>query len=153
MGPFLDEDFRADRRLYLGKASTLPAQENTTPGRAMDMRHLPGGATPIHQQRWSNPAKSGPGWGASQHICRRPLTEYRAYTHDFTLPQEKDWDDQHQGVAQDGSLKREASPQVVPGRVARSVTEADLSNPNVPIDLSSHWFTKEDHNLLLFSTQ
>ncbi|CAG6006330.1 unnamed protein product [Menidia menidia] len=48
---------RSDKRLYQGKCSTLPAQENAAPGRCAERVNLPGGATPTHQQRWSNPAR------------------------------------------------------------------------------------------------
>lgn len=138
MGPhYLDVPYRSDRRPYIGKSSTLPAQENTTPGRCTEIANLPGGATPTHahHQRWSNPGDSGPAWGTAQHTCRRPLTEYRVYSHDFATAQGKEWEGrQQQGTAQDGSLKRDCKPQIPP-RVPRSITDGDLSEPNV----SSWW--------------
>ncbi|GLD71911.1 uncharacterized protein AKAME5_002323500 [Lates japonicus] len=118
----------SDRRPYLGKSSTLHAQENTTPGRCMDMASLPGGATPTHtyHQRWSNPGESSPAWGTIQHTCRRPLTEYRVYSHDFTAPNGKEWEERQQ---QDDSLKQDCKPQIPP-KVPRSITDVDLSEPN-----------------------
>ncbi|KAM6987450.1 SAM domain-containing protein SAMSN-1a [Tautogolabrus adspersus] len=131
MGPqYLDVPFRSDRRPYLGKSSTLPSQENTTPGRCTDMATLPGGATPTHHQRWSNPGDSSPAWGTIQHTCRRPLTEYRVYSHDFATPHEKEWEEgQQQGTAQDDSLQQDSKPQIPP-KVLRSITDVDLSKPN-----------------------
>ncbi|KAM8768144.1 uncharacterized protein AB9X84_020257 [Acanthopagrus schlegelii] len=133
IGPhYLDVPYRSDRRPYMGKSSTLPAQENTTPGRCTEIANLPGGATPTHahHQRWSNPGDSGPAWGAAQHTCRRPLTEYRVYSHDFATAQGKEWEGkQQQGTAQDGSLKRDCKPKIPP-RVPRSSTDGDLSEPN-----------------------
>ncbi|CAB1349133.1 unnamed protein product, partial [Coregonus sp. 'balchen'] len=123
-GPYLD----VVRRSAPGCESVLPsAQENATlaPG-ATELRTGPGGpgAHP-RNQRWSNPAENAQAWGTSYHICRRPLTEYPVYAHDYTLPRAKDWD-KHQGLAQYGSLKRDPSPQGVP----ISVTDGDLCNPN-----------------------
>ncbi|XP_041849959.1 uncharacterized protein LOC121645536 [Melanotaenia boesemani] len=135
LGPnYLDIPYtsRSDKRLFLGKSSTLPAQENTTPGRCADMMvSLPGGATPTHHQRWSNPGDSSPAWGTVQHTCRRPLTEYRVYSHEFSPSPGKEWDGRHQPpMAQNDSLKRDSKPQIPP-RVPRSVTEVDLSDPNI----------------------
>ncbi|XP_037631699.1 SAM domain-containing protein SAMSN-1a [Sebastes umbrosus] len=136
MGPqYLDVPYRSDRRPYLGKSSTLPAQENATPGRCTDMATLPGGATPTHtyshhHQRWSNPGDSSPAWGTIQHTCRRPLTEYRVYSHDFTASPGREWEGrQQQATAQDDSLKQDSKPQIPP-KVTRSVTDVDLSEPN-----------------------
>ncbi|XP_046891988.1 SAM domain-containing protein SAMSN-1a [Hypomesus transpacificus] len=87
VGQYLDLAQGPARIPVPSRASTLPAQENTTPG-VPDLRKGPGGSsssTPSHQ-RWSNPAESTPAWGTSYHTCRRPLTEYRPYAHDFTLP-------------------------------------------------------------------
>ncbi|XP_035010702.1 SAM domain-containing protein SAMSN-1a isoform X1 [Hippoglossus stenolepis] len=131
MGPhYLDVPYRSDRRPYLGKSSTLPSQENTTPGRCTDMASLPGGATPTHtyHQRWSNPGDSSPSWGTVQHTCRRPLTEYRMYSHDFTPANGKEWEET-QEQAQDYSLKQDCKPQIPP-KVSRSVTDLDLSEPD-----------------------
>ncbi|XP_029302306.1 uncharacterized protein LOC115017758 [Cottoperca gobio] len=134
MGPhYLDVPYRSDRRLYLGKSSTLPAQENTTPGRCADMATLPGGATPTHthHQRWSNPGDSSPAWGTIQHTCRRPLTEYRMYSHDFTSSPVKEWEErQQQEAAQDDSVKQDCKPPISPN-IPRSMTDVDLSEPNV----------------------
>lgn len=134
MGPhYLDVPYRSDRRPYLGKSSTLPAQENTTPGKCTDMVTLPGGATPTHthHQRWSNPGDSSPAWGTVQHTCRRPLTEYRVYSHDLAAPHGKEWEGrQQQGTTQGDSLKRDCKAQIPP-KVPRSVTDVDLSEPNV----------------------
>ena len=132
MGPhYLDVPYRSDRRPYLGKSSTLPAQENATPGRCMDMASLPGGATPTHHQRWSNPGDSSPAWGTVQHTCRRPLTEYRVYSHDFSTSPAKEWEEkQQQATAQDNSLKRDCKPPIPP-KVPRSITDVDLSEQNV----------------------
>ncbi|KAK7883201.1 hypothetical protein WMY93_029375 [Mugilogobius chulae] len=87
----LDVKYRSDRRPYLDKCSTLPAQENNTPGRGLDKVSLPGGATPTHAQRWSNPGDCSPMWGGVVHTCRRPLTEYRVLSQDFTAAV-KDWE-------------------------------------------------------------
>lgn len=134
MGPhYLDVPYMSDRRPYLGKSSTLPAQENATPGRCIDMVTLPGGATPTHthHQRWSNPDDSSPAWGTIQHTCRRPLTEYRVHSRDFTMSPGKEWEgSQQQETAQDDSLKRDCKPQIPP-KVPRSITDVDLSEPNV----------------------
>nr|XP_008279921.1 PREDICTED: uncharacterized protein LOC103357240 [Stegastes partitus] len=125
MGPnYLDVPYRSDRRPHPGKSSTLPAQENATPGQCTDIVNLPGGATPTHHQHWSNPSDSSPAWGTIQHTCRRPLTEYRVYSHDFSAAHGKDWEGrQQQPMAQD------YKPQI-PQRVSRSITDVDLSEPN-----------------------
>ncbi|XP_061576485.1 SAM domain-containing protein SAMSN-1a [Cololabis saira] len=121
---------RSDRMLHLGKSSTLPAQENTTPGRCADVVILPGGATPTHHQRWSNPGDNNPAWGTVQHTCRRPLTEYRMYSPELTSPPEKESAGRQQPAAIQGdSLKRDRKPQIPP-KVPRSITEVDLSEPN-----------------------
>lgn len=134
MGPHhLDVPYRSDRRLCLGKSSTLPAQENTTPGRCTETVTLPGGATPTHtyHQRWSNPGDISPAWGTIQHTCRRPLTEYRTYSQDLATPNGKEWEGIHQqGTAQDGSLKWDCKTQIPP-KVPRSITDVNLSEPNV----------------------
>lgn len=133
IGPqYLDVPYRSDRRPYPGKCSTLPAQENTTPGRTIDMISLPGGATPTHHQRWSNPGDTSAAWGNNiQHTCRRPLTEYRVC--DFTTSNGKEWDGrQQQAVSRDESLKRDCKPQITP-KVPRSITDVDLSEPNVSL--------------------
>ncbi|MEQ2193914.1 hypothetical protein XENOCAPTIV_017701 [Xenoophorus captivus] len=98
---------RSDRMLYLGKSSTLPAQESTTLGRCADMVSLPGGATPTHHQRWSNPGDSSPAWGTIEHTCRWPLTEYRMLPHEFAMLHVKEGDGRQQPASdQNGSLKR-----------------------------------------------
>ncbi|KAM3615497.1 uncharacterized protein V6R79_002993 [Siganus canaliculatus] len=134
MGPhYLDVPYRSDKRPYLGKSSTLPSQENATPGRCSETVTLPGGATPTHthHQRWSNPGDGSPVWGTIQHTCRRPLTEYRVYSHDFSTPHGKEWEGrQLQGTPQDGNLKRDCKPKISP-KVPRSITDVDLSEPNV----------------------
>ncbi|XP_049431847.1 SAM domain-containing protein SAMSN-1a [Epinephelus fuscoguttatus] len=136
MGPhYLDVPYRSDRRPYLGKASTLPAQENTTPGRFTDVATLPGGATPTHthHQRWSNPGDSSPAWGNIQHTCRRPLTEYRAYSHDFSTSPAKEWEGRQQQVpAPNDHLTKDCKPQIPP-KVPRSITDVDLSEPNITL--------------------
>ncbi|XP_029964885.1 SAM domain-containing protein SAMSN-1a [Salarias fasciatus] len=127
---YLDVPYRSDRRPYMGKSSTLPAQENATPGRCSELINLPGGATPTHQQRWSNPGDGNSAWGAVQHTCRRPLTEYRVYSHDFASPHGKEWEGrQQQTAAQEGSLKQDCKPQILP-KVPRSITDVDLSEQN-----------------------
>ncbi|KAK5868428.1 hypothetical protein PBY51_009446 [Eleginops maclovinus] len=134
MGPhFLDVPYRSDRRPYIGKSATLPAQENTTPGRCSDMISLPGGATPTHtyNQRWSNPGDSSPAWGTVQHTCRRPLTEYRMFSHDFSSCPEKEWEEgQQQETAQGDILKRDCKPPTSPN-VPRSMTDVSLSEADV----------------------
>lgn len=132
IGPhYLDIPYRSDRRLGLGKSSTLPAQENATPGRCTETFTLPGGATPTHHQRWSNPGDVSPAWGAVQHTCRRPLTEYRAYSQDLAASNGKEWEERHeQGAGQDGSLKQGCKTKI-PLKVPRSITDVDLSEPNV----------------------
>ncbi|KAM9453032.1 uncharacterized protein ACWYII_012335 isoform 5-T5 [Salvelinus alpinus] len=121
-GPYLD----VVRRSAADCESVLPsAQENATlaPG-AMELRTGPGGPGAHPRNHcWSNPAENAPACGTSYHICRRPLTEYPVYAHDYTLPRAKD---KHQEVYQDESLKRDPSPQGVP----LSVTDVDLCNPN-----------------------
>ncbi|MEQ2175081.1 hypothetical protein GOODEAATRI_014566 [Goodea atripinnis] len=93
--------------LYLGKSSTLPAQESTTLGRCADMVSLPGGATPTHHQRWSNPVDSSAAWGTIEHTCRWPLTEYRMLPHEFAMLHVKEGDGRQQPASdQNGSLKR-----------------------------------------------
>nr|XP_057935481.1 SAM domain-containing protein SAMSN-1a isoform X2 [Doryrhamphus excisus] len=138
VGPqYLDVPHRSDTRLYLGKSSTLPTQENTSPGRCPDMISLPGGATPTHtyhhhhythNQRWSNPGDNSPAWGTVvQHTCRRPLTEYRACSHDFSQPHTKaEWQG---GQEHDGGLDTNCKPPIPP-KVTRSITEVDLAKPN-----------------------
>ncbi|XP_034557381.1 SAM domain-containing protein SAMSN-1a [Notolabrus celidotus] len=128
----LDVPFRSDRRLYQGKSSTLPAQENTTPGKCTEAATLPGGATPTHtyHQRWSNPGDTSPAWGAVQHTCRRPLTEYRVYSHDFSTPNEKEWEGrEEQGTAHDGSCQQDCKPEIPP-KVSRSITDLDQLKSN-----------------------
>ncbi|XP_040042855.2 SAM domain-containing protein SAMSN-1a [Gasterosteus aculeatus] len=130
--PYVDMPCMSDRRPYLGKSSTLPAQENATPGRRADAVGLPGGATPTHthRQRWSNPGDGSPAWGGVQHTCRRPLTEYRAYPHDFPEPPEKEWGGrQRQPTDQNDAPPRDCRPRIPP-KVSRSITDADLSEPN-----------------------
>ncbi|XP_019904974.2 SAM domain-containing protein SAMSN-1a isoform X1 [Esox lucius] len=120
-GPYLD----VVRRSAPGCESVQPsAQENAskTP-RAMELSSGPG--APARNQRWSNPAESTPSWGTSYHICHRPLTEYRVYANDYTLPRTKD-QERHQGPIHDGRLKRNTLLQ----GVSRSVTDVDLSDPN-----------------------
>ncbi|XP_061639163.1 SAM domain-containing protein SAMSN-1a isoform X2 [Phyllopteryx taeniolatus] len=133
MGPhYLNVPYRSERRIYLGKSSTLPTQENTTPGRCTDMISLSGGATPTHyhnhshNQRWSNLADNSPTWGTVQHTCRRPLTEYRLSSSDFSLLHGKKMQ-QHED--EDGSLSANCKP-LIPSNVTRSVTDLDLSEPN-----------------------
>ncbi|KAM9733683.1 SAM domain-containing protein SAMSN-1a isoform 1-T1 [Menidia menidia] len=121
---------RSDKRLYQGKCSTLPAQENAAPGRCAERVNLPGGATPTHQQRWSNPGESSPAWGTVQHTCRRPLTEYRVYSHEFSTPPAKEWDGKHRSeMAQSDGPTQDRKPQIPPN-VPRSATQVDLSEPN-----------------------
>ncbi|XP_035478789.2 hepatoma-derived growth factor-related protein 2-like [Scophthalmus maximus] len=145
VGPhYLDVPYRSDRRPYLGKSSTLPAQENATPGRCADMASLPGGATPTHtyhQQRWSNPGEGSPAWGTAQHTCRRPLTEYRVYAHEFATSSDgKEWEGREE-QARDHSLRRDRRPPVPP-KVPRSVTDVDLSEANVSLMLMCVLFVK-----------
>ncbi|XP_055022657.1 uncharacterized protein LOC129412607 [Boleophthalmus pectinirostris] len=130
-GNFLDVQYRCDRRPYLGKCSTLPAQENNTHKRGLDKVSLPGGATPTHAQRWSNPGDASPLWSSVPHTCHRPLTEYRALSQDLTVPPEKDWDQRQEklGLSQDSSLKRDSRPQLPP-RVPRSSTDVELTQGN-----------------------
>ncbi|XP_072310093.1 SAM domain-containing protein SAMSN-1a isoform X2 [Eucyclogobius newberryi] len=127
----LDIQYRCDRRPYLDKCSTLPAQENHTPGRGLDKVSLPGGATPTHAQRWSNPGDLSPLWSSVPHTCRRPLTEYRVLSQDFTATAVKDWDEGQQrlGPSLDSSLIRDSKPPAPP-KVSRSVTNVELSQPN-----------------------
>ncbi|KAK5607524.1 hypothetical protein CRENBAI_016803 [Crenichthys baileyi] len=131
LGPhYLDVPYRSrsDRMLYLGKSSTLPAQENTTLGRCVDMVSLPGGATPTHHQRWSNPGDSSPAWGTIEHTCRWPLTEYHMLPHEFAMLHVMEEDGRQQPASdQNESLKR--SCQLL-AKVPRSITEVDQSEPN-----------------------
>ncbi|XP_055736505.1 uncharacterized protein LOC129822328 isoform X2 [Salvelinus fontinalis] len=123
-GPYLDV---VRRSAPVCESVLTSAQENSTLAlAAMELRTGPGGpGAPPRNQGWSNPAENAPDWGTSYHICRRPLTEYPVYTHDYTLPRAKAWD-KHQGLAQDGSLKRDPSPQGVP----LSVTDVKLCDRN-----------------------
>uniref|UniRef100_A0A3Q2ED77 SAM domain, SH3 domain and nuclear localisation signals 1a n=1 Tax=Cyprinodon variegatus TaxID=28743 RepID=A0A3Q2ED77_CYPVA len=119
---------RSDRRLYIGKSSTLPTQEHTTSSRCADMVSLPGGATPTHHQQWSNSADSSHAWGTVEHTCRRPLTEYCLLSHESALLHEKEWCGRHQlEIDQNGSLNRNCH--LLP-KVPRSITEVDLSESN-----------------------
>lgn len=157
IGPhYLDIPYRSDRRLGLGKSSTLPAQENTTPGRCTETFTLPGGATPTHthHQRWSNPGDISPAWGTVQHTCRRPLTEYRAYSQDLAASNGKEWEERHQqGAAQDGSLKQDCKSQI-PLKVPRSITDVDLSELNVSSRESfSDWLDAPLMSPLMSQTQ
>ncbi|XP_035644405.1 uncharacterized protein LOC118394891 isoform X1 [Oncorhynchus keta] len=115
------------RRSAADCESVLPsAQENATlaPG-AMELRTGPGGPGAHPRNNcWNNPAENFQACGTSYHICRRPLTDYPVYAHDYTLPRAKD---KHQDLYQDESLKRDPSPQ----GVSLSVTDVDLCNPNV----------------------
>ncbi|KAF3847937.1 hypothetical protein F7725_020965 [Dissostichus mawsoni] len=105
----------------------------------------PGGATPTHtyHQRWSNPGESSPSWGSVQHTCRRPLTEYRMFSPDFSTSPEKEWEEgQQQEAAQGDSLKRDCKPQTSPN-VPRSMTgvnlsEADRSTSFGRFDIRNH---------------
>ncbi|XP_061683654.1 uncharacterized protein LOC133504929 [Syngnathoides biaculeatus] len=130
---YLDVLYRCDRRIYLGKSSTLPTQENTTPG--PDMISSSGGATPTHyhnhsqNQRWSNPADKCPGWGTVEHTCRRPLTEYRVSSDDFSLLR---GDKMHEQENKDGGPSTNCK-NPTPSNVTRSITELDLSEPNMTI--------------------
>ncbi|XP_077396340.1 SAM domain-containing protein SAMSN-1a isoform X2 [Festucalex cinctus] len=130
MGPHhLDVPYRSDRKLYLGKCSTLPTQENPNPERYTDMASLPGGATPTHyhthNQRWSNPADNSSVWGTVQHNCRRPLTEYHVYSNDFGMHEKE----KQQQEGKDCSLGMNCKPQIPP-KVTRSTTDLELSEPN-----------------------
>lgn len=153
-GPhYVDMPYRSDRRPNLGKSSTLPAQENTTPGRCSDIVSLPGGATPTHtyHQRWSNPGDISPAWGTIQHTCRRPLTEYRLYSHDFPTPNGKECEGrQKQAKVQDDSLKHDCKPQIPP-KVPRSITDVDLLEPNVSffswVWFQNHYSVQKTHSL------
>ncbi|XP_024910974.1 uncharacterized protein LOC112486967 isoform X2 [Cynoglossus semilaevis] len=108
---FLEVPHRSEVRF-----STLPTQEHTASSRSVDSVHLPGGATPTHtyHQRWSNLGEGSPSWGTVQHTCRRPLTEYHLYSQDFSTSTPGHRDQVHQTCT-----------------VTRSITEVDLSEPNV----------------------
>ncbi|XP_036392412.1 uncharacterized protein LOC118782897 [Megalops cyprinoides] len=84
------------------------AQENSAPGPIPTDRGWAMGVPP-NRQRWSTSGEPPPPWGGPYHTCRRPLSEFRAYTCDLTLPRPD-------------SLAREPSPHCV----ARSITNADL---------------------------
>ncbi|KAM8903734.1 SAM domain-containing protein SAMSN-1a [Spinachia spinachia] len=130
--PYVDVPRMSDRRPYAGKSSTLPAQENAGPGWRTDAVALPGGATPTHahRQRWSNPGDGSPAWGGAQHTCRRPLTEYRVYSHDLPDPREKEWEGGHRRAADGNNASpRDRGPRIPP-KVSRSVTDGNLSEPN-----------------------
>ncbi|XP_074535578.1 uncharacterized protein LOC141797794 [Halichoeres trimaculatus] len=128
---YLDVLYKSDKRPHQSKSSTLPAQENTTPAKWREPSNLPGGATPTHtnHQRWSNPGDSTSAWGTIQHTCRRPLTEYRVYSHDFSASSEMEWEGRPV-TAQDLSLKQSCKPQIPP-KVSRSITDLALSTQNV----------------------
>ncbi|KAG9333348.1 hypothetical protein JZ751_012757, partial [Albula glossodonta] len=101
------------------------AQENSapTPTPAPGLWNLAG--APPNRQRWSTSGECPPPWGAAPyHTCRRPLSEYRAYTCDFTLPRGKEWDRPESAPHMD-EFRREPSP-----HCARSVTDMDLCDPN-----------------------
>uniref|UniRef100_A0AAV2J6V5 Uncharacterized protein n=1 Tax=Knipowitschia caucasica TaxID=637954 RepID=A0AAV2J6V5_KNICA len=128
-GNYLDVQYRCDRRPYMDKCSTLPTPDNYAPGRGMEKVSLPGGATPTHAHRWSNPGEGSPLWGSVPHTCHRPLTEYHTLQQDFTV---KDWDggQQSAGPPPDSSLKQNMKPQA-PAKVSRSTSNVELSQPNV----------------------
>nr|XP_020455950.1 uncharacterized protein LOC109960307 [Monopterus albus] len=130
---YMDVAYRSDRRPYYGKSSTLLTLENTTRGHCTDMAILPGGATPshTHHPRWSNPGEISPAWAAIQHTCRRSLTEYCVYSHDFSTPSGKEWDRKlQQTTVQDNILKCDCKPQILP-KVPRSITAVALLESNV----------------------
>ncbi|XP_055370124.1 uncharacterized protein LOC114868552 [Betta splendens] len=132
----LDVSYRQktkDKRPYLGKASTLPPQDSAAPGRCSGGVDLPGGATPTHahQQRWSNPGDRSPAWGAIQHTCCRPLTEYRAYARDFPTSNNQEWEGRRQ---QDGGSGQDCGLQIS-SKVPRSITDVDLLESNVSLSL------------------
>ncbi|XP_053729463.1 SAM domain-containing protein SAMSN-1a isoform X1 [Synchiropus splendidus] len=132
---YLDVPYRSDRRPYSAKCSTLPAQENTTPGRNPATVHLPGGATPTHSHRWSNPGDGSPLWGGVQHTCRRPLTEYRVYSHDFIQIHEET--QPQQAAARDNSSKE---------KVPRSVTDTDLTDAHRSTSFGKFEGTNRHHS-------
>ncbi|XP_061072570.1 uncharacterized protein LOC133107600 [Conger conger] len=96
------------------------AQENALPSCA------PGPGGPLNRQRWSTPGEGPPPWGSSTpyHTCRRPLSEYRTYTCDYTLPRGKDWD-RPDSAPYGNTLHR---CDLSPPPVARSATDTDLGD-------------------------
>ncbi|KAL4647231.1 SAM domain-containing protein SAMSN-1-like [Arapaima gigas] len=83
------------------RPSAYQPQETTV--LAMDLRWSSG--PPPSRQRWSSPP-----WGTTHHTCCQPLTEYRIYTCDLTLPRHKNWECQDPPAP----------------RIIRSITDLDL---------------------------
>ncbi|KAJ8414637.1 hypothetical protein AAFF_G00038390 [Aldrovandia affinis] len=98
------------------------AQENSTPSPAPGVtdRAWSGGGAASNRQRWSTSGESPVPWGAAPyHTCRRPLSEYRAYTCDFSLPR-----------PESAPYGRECPREPSPHCVTRSVTDVDLCDPS-----------------------
>lgn len=106
------------------------AQENAAPpcvlGAGAVDGSWSGSGVPPNRQRWSTPGECPPPWGSSApyHTCRRPLSEYRAYACDYTLPRGKDWDRPDSAPYESALRRGEPSPP----RVARSATDMDLGD-------------------------
>lgn len=82
----------------------------------------------VHE-RWSNPTDHLQAWTPHQHICRRPLTDYHVYMHDFTL----------NSVADVQSRNNVHSP---PGMV-RSITSVDLQVSDKYVSIYSGQFVEK----------
>ncbi|KAG5836791.1 hypothetical protein ANANG_G00232360 [Anguilla anguilla] len=112
------------------KASS-PFQTNGTSRKTAILTRRSQVQTPGVAQRWSTSASAprpggGGGGGASYHTCRRPLSEYRTYACDYTLPRAPDWD--RPDSAPYGSSRHRSQPPAQ--RAARSATDADLGDLN-----------------------
>ncbi|KAJ8349146.1 hypothetical protein SKAU_G00277350 [Synaphobranchus kaupii] len=60
-------------------------------------------------------------WDIPYHTCRRPLTEYRMYNYDFTLPRSKDWN-RFEYLIQEHRHRVDLAP----SRIIRSITDLDI---------------------------
>ncbi|CAL8360926.1 unnamed protein product [Merluccius merluccius] len=119
--PYLDVPYRS----YPDKASTLPAQENSTTHhhRHQQQQHHHS----HHHPRLSNVAENSPVWADAKHTCRRPLTDYRPYSGDFTASRGRELEGTGaRATADDEAGKQDLSRPQVP----RSITDIDLTDPN-----------------------
>ncbi|KAG7281427.1 hypothetical protein CRUP_029876, partial [Coryphaenoides rupestris] len=106
-GPYVDVVYRS----YPGKASTAPAQENSTT-----------------HQRLSKVPESSPVWADTKHTCCGPAEVCRPYSGDFTASRGSEWAGTGAQAATDGEVgKRDSSRHL---RVPRSISHIDLSNPH-----------------------
>ncbi|CAL8350826.1 unnamed protein product [Lota lota] len=111
--PSLDVSYRS----YPGKASTLPAQKNST--------------THPHHQWLSKVAGSSPVWADVKHTCCRPLTDYRPHSGDFAASCGREWEGTGpRATADEEAGEQDLSGPLGPPRVPCSITDIDLTDPN-----------------------